>query len=427
MIALLFVVLFVLLLLGIPIGISIGIAAMTVIAAEGIVPLLIVPQKMLVAMNTWTLLALPFFMLVGVIMDKSGITDRLVYFANSLVGWLRSGMSYVSVFTGMLMGGISGSAPADTAALSGVMIPSMRRLGYPGAYAAALQAASGAIGIIIPPSIPMVVLGSVTNISVGGLFMGGLIPGILIGLSLMGISAIICRKRGYGEKTTTAFSFKAAWRSTKDAFLPLMAPIIIVGGILTGVFTPTESGGIAAVYTLFLGMAIYRKISLKDLPGIFLEATVSAANVVLIIAASALFSWFLTKNGVPHAISSFLLSISDSQWFILFAVNLIFFIGGMFLEGLALIIMFVPILLPVAMQVGINPIFFGVMVVINIAIGTLTPPVGVCLFVASSSGNESFEEVTARAMPFVGALTAVLILCCILPEIITFLPTKVFP
>lgn len=427
MISLLFAVLFVLLFLGIPIGIAIGIAALAVVAVEGVVPLLIVPQKMLTAMNTWTLLALPFFMLVGVIMDKSGITDRLVSFASSLVGWLRSGMSYVSVFTGMLMGGISGSAPADTAALSGVMIPSMRRLGYPGAYAAALQAASGAIGIIIPPSIPMVVLGSVTSISVGGLFLGGLLPGILIGLSLMVISAIICRRRGYGEKTTTPFSFSKAVLSTREAFLPLLAPIIIVGGILTGVFTPTESGGVAAVYTLFLGMMIYKKISLRDLPAIFLEATVSAANVVLIIAASALFSWFLTKNGVPQAISTFLLSISDSQWFILFAVNLIFFIGGMFLEGIALIIMFVPILLPVALQVGISPVFFGVMVVINIAIGTLTPPVGVCLFVASSSGNESFEAVTHRAMPFVGAVAAVLILCCFFPEIITYIPAKVFP
>ena len=422
----LMLVLFVLLAIGIPIGIAIGVTTLAIVALEGTVSLLIVPQKILVAMNTWTLLALPFFMLVGVIMDKSGITDRLVVFANSLVGWLRSGMSYVSVFTGMLMGGISGSAPADTAALSGVMIPSMRRLNYPGAYAAALQAASGAIGIIIPPSIPMVVLGSVANISVGGLFLGGLLPGILIGFSLMAISAIVCRRKGYGETTTTAFSLTKTIAATKEAILPLVAPIIIVGGILAGVFTPTESGGIAAVYTLFLGMFIYKKIHFRDLPDIFVEAIVTAANVVLIIATCSLLSWFLTKNGVPQAISSLLLSISNSQWFILFAVNLIFFIGGMFLEGLALIIMFVPILLPVAVQVGIDPLFFGVMVVINIAIGTVTPPVGVCLFVASSAGGEKFEDVTRKAVPFIGALIAVLILCCIFPEIITYFPSKAF-
>jgi C4-dicarboxylate transporter DctM subunit len=264
----------------------------------------------------------------------------------------------------------------------------------------------------------------VAKISVGGLFLGGLLPGILIGFSLMGISAIVCRRRGYGETTTTAFSINKVVAATRKAILPLIAPIIVVGGILTGVFTPTESGGVAAVYTLFLGLCVYRKIRFFDLPNIFVEAIVTAANVVLIIATCSLLSWFLTKNGVPQAISSFLLSISDSKWFILFAVNLIFFIGGMFLEGLALIIMFVPILLPVAVQVGIDPLLFGVMVVINIAIGTLTPPVGVCLFVASSAGKEKFEEVTHKAVPFIGALVAVLVLCCIFPEIITYFPSK---
>lgn len=425
MTALLFVSMFVFLLLGVPVGISIGLSSLVVIVTEGIVPLLIVPQKMLVSMNTWTLLAIPFFMLVGVIMDKSGITDRLVGFASGLVGWMRGGMSYVSVVTGMLMGGISGSAPADTAALSGVMIPSMKRLGYPKDFAAALQAASGSIGIIIPPSIPMVVLGSITNISVGALFLGGIVPGVLIGFCLIGISAVICIRNGYGEVTSSGFSFKTLFSATKAALLPLIAPLIVVGGILSGVFTPTESSVIAVVYTLFLGLIVYRKISISDLPDVFLEAVVSSANVVLIIAASSLFSWYLTKTGVPAAISEAMFSISSSPWFILFAINFIFFIGGMFLEGLALIIMFVPILLPVAMKVGIDPVFFGVMVVINIAIGTLTPPVGVCLFVASSSGGVSYESVARRATPLIGALVAVLVLTCVYPELITFIPQHV--
>ena len=367
MTALLFGSMFALLLVGVPVGVTIGLSSLLVIIVEDMVPLLIVPQKMLVSMNTWTLLAIPFFMLVGVVMDKSGITDRLVNFASGLVGWLRGGMSYVSVVTGMLMGGISGSAPADTAALSGVMIPSMKRLGYPKDFAAALQAASGSIGIIIPPSIPMVVLGSITNISVGALFLGGIVPGVLIGFCLIGISAVICIRNGYGEATSSGFSFQTLFSATKAALLPLIAPLIVVGGILSGVFTPTESSVIAVAYTLFLGLVVYRKIKLSDLPDVFLEAVVSSANVVLIIAASSLFSWYLTKTGVPAAISQAMFSISASPWFILLAINFIFFIGGMFLEGLALIIMFVPILLPVAMKVGIDPVFFGVMVVINIA------------------------------------------------------------
>lgn len=425
MTALLFGSMFALLLLGVPVGMAIGLSSLLVIASEGIVPLLIVPQKMLVSMNTWTLLAIPFFMLVGVVMDKSGITDRLVNFASGLVGWLRGGMSYVSVVTGMLMGGISGSAPADTAALSGVMIPSMKRLGYPKDFAAALQAAAGSIGIIIPPSIPMVVLGSITNISVGALFLGGIVPGILIGLSLMGISAVICFKNGYGEATASGFSLQTLATATKAAALPLIAPLIVVGGILTGAFTPTGSSVIAVVYTMFLGMIIYKKIKIADLPDVFLEAVVSSANVVLIIAASSLFSWYLTKAGVPAAISQALFAVSTNPWFILLAINFIFFVGGMFLEGLALIIMFVPILLPVAMKVGIDPVFFGVMVVINIAIGTLTPPVGVCLFVASSSGGVGYESVARRATPFIMALVAVLALTCLYPELITFIPKHV--
>jgi len=425
-VTILFVSLFVLILTGVPIGVSIGLSTILTVALEGSIPLMIAPQKIINATNTWTLLALPFFMLVGVIMDRSTITDRLVQFASSLVGWLRGGMSYVSVFTGMLMGGISGSAPADTAALSGVMIPSMRKLGYPGPFAAALQAASGSIGIIIPPSIPMVILGSVTNISVGALFLGGLVPGIAIGFSLMAIAGFICYREGYGTIVKDGFSVVKIIQASSSAFLPLIAPVIIVGGILSGVFTATESGVVAVVYTLILGMAVYRTIRWSDLPDIFMEATVSAANVVLIIATSALFSWFLTKNGVPDAIAETMFAISSESWFILLAINIIFFIGGMFIEGVALIIMFVPILLPIALKVGIDPIFFGVMVVINIAIGTLTPPVGVCLFVASSAGGENFEAVTRRAMPFIVVMVAVLTICCVYPSLVTMIPHAVY-
>jgi len=379
---------------------------------------------MYVASSGFTLLAIPFFMLAGIIMDKSGITDRLVAFANSLVGWVKGGMSYVSIITGMLMGGISGSAPADTAALSSVLVPSMKRLGYPATFSAALQAAAGAIGIIIPPSIPMVVLGSITNISVGAMFLGGLVPGILIGLTYMVFAGFICYRYNYGDVGTDRFSLKALLSTFSEAMLPILAPLIIVGGILTGVFTPTESGVVAVAYTLFLGMFVYRKIRLQDLPGILVEGAVGAANVVFIIGTSAVFSWILTANGVPQTIANVLFSISQSKAFILFAINLIFFVGGMFLEGLALITMFVPMLLPIALQAGIDPIVFGVMVVINIALGTLTPPLGVCMFVASASAGLKFEEVVRQGIPFIMALALNLLLVCLYPGLISTLPPR---
>jgi C4-dicarboxylate transporter, DctM subunit len=425
MITILFIVFFLLLVLGIPVGISLGIASIVTILWEGSIPLLIVPQKMFISMNSFTLLAIPFFMLTGVIMDKSGLTQRLVNFADSIVGWTKGGMSYVSVSSGMLMGGISGSAPADTAALSSVMTPSMMKMGYPGRFAAALQAASGSIGIIIPPSIPMVVLGGIASISVGKLFLGGIIPGVIIGVLLMAVSAFVCNVKKYALPEKRKFSFKYFIDSFKKAMLPLFAPIIIVGGILTGIFTPTESSVIAVVYTLILGLVVYKSIKLRDLTEICMEAIISSANVLLIIAASSLFSWILVSNNFAQMLSNLIFSISDNPLFIILVINLIFIIGGMFIEGLALLIMFVPIMLPIALSAGMDPVVFGVMVVINIAIGTLTPPVGVCLFVACSSSGVKLDDAAKSAIPFVIVLFLSLLLVAIFPVLVTFIPNLI--
>jgi C4-dicarboxylate transporter, DctM subunit len=424
-IALLFITFFLLLIIGIPVGISLGVSAIFIIVWEGTIPLLVIPQKMFISMNSFTLLAIPFFMLTGVIMDKSGLTQRLVNFADSIIGWTKGGMSYVSVTSGMLMGGISGSAPADTAALSSVMTPSMVKMGYPARFAAALQAASGSIGIIIPPSIPMVVLGGIASISVGKLFLGGIIPGLLIGVLLMVVSGIICTKYKYGVSKTNSFSFRYFTDSFKKAILPLFAPIIIVGGILTGVFTPTESSVIAVVYTLILGLIVYKSIKIRQLPKIFMEAIVSSGNVLLIISASSLFSWILVSHNFPQLLSDLITSVSDSPIFIIFVINIIFILGGMFIEGLALLIMFVPILLPIAMSAGMDPIVFGVMIVINIAIGTLTPPVGVCLFVACSSSGVKLDHAMKSAIPFVLVLCFALVLVVLFPSLVTFIPSLI--
>lgn len=419
---LLFFLFFAFLVAGLPIGISIGASSMLTLIFENRVPLYIIPQKMFFAINSGTLLAIPFFMLVGSIMERSGITDRLVNFANAIVGWIKGGMCYVSVVAGMLMGGISGSAPADTAALSSIMIPSMKKLGYPGSLAAALQAVSGCIGIIIPPSLPMIVLSSLTGISVAKLFLGGVIPGIAIGLTLMAIAALVCRHSGFSGVTLDRFSGTYLWETFKGAFFPLLSPIIIVGGILSGVCTATESGVLALVYTLFLGLVVYRSIKVSQLPELFLEAVGSASNVMLIIASSSLFSWILTANDFNRIVDQMFLSVSSNPIMIMILINIIFFIGGMFLEGTALQIMFVPLLYPIAATVGVDPVAFGVTIIMNIALGTLTPPVGVCVFVASSSGNVPFEEVVKAVMPFLVALLANILLVIFIPEIITWIP-----
>jgi len=418
----LFISFFILLILGIPIGAAIGLSSILTLAVGGQIPLLVVVQRLFVSINSFPLMAIPFFMLAGTIMDRSGITQRLVNLASALVGWLKGGMCYVTVVTGMLMGGISGSAPADTAALTSIMVPSMKKLGYPGPFAAALQAASGSIGIIIPPSIPMIILGSIANISVGALFLGGFIPGFLIGISLMFVSAFISIKQGYGVKYYKKFTLKYLFISMKEAFLPMLIPIIIIGGILGGIFTPTEASVIAVIYTLFLGIFVYKSIKISDISDMFTESTLNAASVMFLIAASSLFSWILVSNGFSKQVSEFVFSVSKNPIFILLVINVIFFIGGMLLEGLALMIMLVPILLPIAMDVGIDPVAFGVMIVINIAIGTITPPVGVCISVASSSGGVNFESVAKSAVPFILSLVLVLLLVIIFPTIITSIP-----
>lgn len=266
MLLVMIIIFLVLAIIGIPIGIAIGVAALAELVMQGTVPLLIAPQRMYAAVNSVTLMGIPFFMLAGTIMERSGITERLINFANALVGSLKGGMCYVSVLTGMLMGGISGSAPADTSALSSLMVPSMEKCGYKREFSAAIMASSGTLGIIIPPSMPMIVLGSITGISVGKLFLGGIIPGIMFGLSFMLVCFFIVTFRRLDQSVRVAFSIRVLAKTFRAALLPMLAPIIIVGGILTGIFTPTESAIAAVAYTLFLGVVVYRTIKIKEEP-----------------------------------------------------------------------------------------------------------------------------------------------------------------
>lgn len=407
---------------GIPIAVALGLSSVAELVLQGQVPLMVAPQRIFNGVNSVTLMGIPFFMLVGSIMERSGITQKLIDFANSLVGWLRGGLCYVGVLTGILMGGISGSAPADTAALSSIMVPSMERSGYPKEFSASLMASSGTLGIIIPPSMPMIVLASITGISVGKLFMGGIIPGIMIGITFMFICGITCHIRGYDKDRDKHFSLRLIMKTLPHAILPILAPVIIVGGILTGIVTATESAITAVAYTLILGLFIYRTISIKDLPELFVESVIGASNVMFIIGTSSLFAWILQSNNFQQVIQSMFGSSIQNQIWVMFIVNVVFFIGGFFLEGTAMQIMFIPVLQPIIELAGIDPIAFGVTVICNIAIGNLTPPVGVCLYVAANSARAKVDGIIREIVPFVLMALVDVAILVIFPQLITFIP-----
>ena len=379
---------FLFMILGVPIAMSIGLAAGASLLAMD-TSLVVMAQKMFISTNSFTLIAIPFFMLVGAIMDRSGITEMLVNFANACIGWIRYGMVYVTILAGILMGGISGSATADTAALSGILIPTMERQGYPRNFTAPLQASAGTLGVIIPPSLCMIVLGSVTNLQVSKLFIAGIIPGCIVGLCIGIISFFICRSQGFGESDTMRFSLKLLGKSTKEAVWALLIPVIIVGGILAGVFTPTEASVIAVVYTLFVALMVTKTIRLKDIPAIFCDAARSTGTVMFVIGTSAVWSWILSYANIPGMLADAITSFTQSPFVVMMIITVIFLIGGMFIDGTPLIIMLVPLLYPVATAVGFDPLAFGIIICICNAMGAITPPVGAALFVACASGGVS--------------------------------------
>lgn len=418
------VIFFALIFLGVPIAMSIGLASVAALLTIG-TPLVVVAQKMFISINSFTLISIPFFMLVGAIMDRAGITQQLVNFAKAVIGWLRYGMVYVTILTGILMGGISGSATADTAALSGILIPAMEKQGYPRPFTAPLQASAGTLGVIIPPSLCMIVLGSVTNLQVSKLFIAGILPGCLVGVCIAIIGYFVCKKNGFGETDSTRFSFKNLLKATKDAIWALMIPIIIVGGILCGVFTPTEASVVAVVYTLLVALLISKTITVKDLPAIFADAARSTGTVVFVIGTSAVWSWILSYANVPGMLAGAITSVTTSPVLIMFIITVIFLVGGMFIDGTPLIIMLVPLLYPIATQAGFDPLAFGIIICICNAMGAITPPVGAALFVACASGDVKLQSTFKYVYPIVIAEIVSIVILCLAPQIASFLPSVV--
>ena len=385
-----------------PIAIAIGAASLLCIIIQGEFPLMMVVQKMFGGVDSFHLMAVPLFMFTGVIMEKGGISHRIIDLANALVGWLPGGMAAVTIVSAMFFAGISGSAAADAAAVGAILIPAMKKSGYASDFAAAVQASGGSIGVIIPPSIPMIIFGFLTGASIGRLFAGGILPGILIGVSLIVVATAISRKKGYAAAGT--FAIEAVWYSFKRALLALGAPVIILGGILFGVFTATESAAVAVVYALAVGTFVYRKIKPKDLFPLFREGAVMSAVVMFIIAMASVFSWIAAVEDIPARLAGSLLTITHHPVALLLLINVILLIAGTFVETTAALILLVPMITAMAPSLGVDMIQLGVIVVTNLAIGMLTPPMGICLIVSASISRDSLGAISRRILPFLAIL-----------------------
>ncbi|MFB5085952.1 TRAP transporter large permease [Psychrobacillus sp. PGGUH221] len=422
-VALLFGTLFICLLVGVPIAISLGISALVAIYFGSTLPLGIIAQKTFTSLDSFPLLAIPFFMLAGVLMSKGGVSKRLLDMAAAMVGWIVGGLSLVTVVASMFFAAISGSGPATVAAIGGFMIPEMKKKRYDGGFAAAVSASAGSIGVIIPPSIPFVLYGVIGSVSVGSMFLAGILPGILIGIALMITAYIIAKKRGYTSEKNATFSFKDVLKATFDAKWALLIPVIILGGIYGGFFSPTEAAVVAVVYSLIVGLYVYKELTWKTVYECFREAVVINATTMIIIGLSVSFAYFMTLEQVPNDISTFLTELSTNPIVILIAINIILLIVGMFIDTISALVILTPILLPIVVAVGIDPIHFGVILVSNLAIGFITPPLGVNLFVASSVGNVKFERIVMAIIPFLFSMIICLIVITFVPSLSLWLPS----
>ena len=413
--------LIILFLINAPIFLAISISSIFSLMFFSDFPLIIVVQRMVNAVDSFPLMAVPLFMLAGAIMDVGGISKRIVGFAESLVGWLPGGLAAVAVVASMFFAGISGSAAADTAAVGALLIPSMIKRGYKDSFAAAIQAGGGSIGVIIPPSIPMIIYGFITGTSISRLFAAGIFPGILMGLSLIIVAVIISKKKGYGSEVK--FSLNNVALNFKNAFWSLGAPVIILGGILGGVFTATEAAAVAVIYGFIVGKFIYKELKMNVVPKILLDSAILASVILFIISTASIFGWIITMENIPQLIGDSLLKVSSNPIILLMIINIILLVAGTFIETTVSLILIVPIIFPLLPQLGIDPIQMGVIIVTNLALGMLTPPLGICLIVSCGISKNSIIEVSKAILPFLIALIIDLLIITYYSPITMFLPS----
>lgn len=409
--------------LGVPIAFAIAISGTAYLVFESTVPLLVVAQRMVVGVDSFTLLAIPLFLLAGALMAEGDITPRIMRFASSLVGHIPGGMAMVMVTSCMLFGAISGSGVADVAAIGSIMLPAMKEQGYRKPFSASLLGCAGSLGTIIPPSIIMVVLGVSMGASIGKLFLGGILPGLITGGALMLLSWFFAVKEGYPSLPRA--DLKEVFASFRSAILPLLTPGIIIGGILKGIFTATEAGAVAALYALVLSMFVYKKVDFRRFLEICLEVARTSAVVLFIIAAANLFGWVLTAENIPQKVAAGILAISHNYWVIMILFNLLLLALGMFMETIAIVIILVPIFFPIMQQLGVDPIHLGVMMCVNLAIGANTPPLGIDLITACKVAEIPYEDSFRYIGPFLGAMILALVLIVAFPGIVTFIPNLV--
>ncbi|WP_288301250.1 TRAP transporter large permease [uncultured Veillonella sp.] len=407
--------LFIVFLIGVPIAFSLGIVSVTEILVDEL-PITVVIQKMFTGVDSIALTAIPLFILSGNIMYRGGMSRRIVNFAELLLGHLPSGLAIVSVFACMFFAAITGSAIAATAAIGGILIPLMVDKGYDKEFCAPLLACGGSIGPIIPPSIPLLVYGTLANVSVGKLFIGGIMPGLLMGLVLMVYCVYVGKRRNYIGNEKRA-PLKDVLSAGKDATVALLMPVIIIGGIMSGIFTPTESAAIAVVYSVVVGKFVYNELTIKDAWETLVESAKSTGQVLMVVAFASLFTWVITINNIPQEIGEILSDVADNKYVLLMIINIILLIAGTFIDTTSAIVIFTPLFLPLVQTFDINLIHFGLVMAVNLTIGMCTPPLGVCLFVSGSIARVSLKEQFRDLMPMIGTLIIVLLLVTYIPDI----------
>ncbi len=424
-ILMLFAVLFILMFLGVEIFLSMGIAAVVYLLVTGNAPLTLLATNMINGITNTSLLAIPFFILAGELMNISGMTLRLVRFSRFFIGKWKGGLSYTCVVVNIIAAGVSGSAPADCSAVSSVMLPVMKKEGYPKEFSAAINASAATIGPIIPPSIPMVFIGLLTNLSIGRLFLGGVIPGLLMGGGLMLVCYWKVKKMKLG-KYEQERSFKIFLEILMDSFLALIAPLIIILGVITGLVTITEVAILATAYVLIIGVFFYKTIAIKDILNIFKNSILFSSSIMALFSVAFIFSWFIAVEGLGKQMGAYIISMNMSPLMFLIFVNFLWIFLGTIVDAIVSMIIFVPVFLPIVIALGIDPYFFSVLTVVNLMIGLLTPPVGGLLYLEAKIANVPVDRLIKAIVPFILVLFAVVALMIFFPPIVTFIPNLLF-
>lgn len=422
MLTVLFASFFVLVLINIPIAFALGIATLITLIASDTLPINSLVTRAFVGVDSFTLLAIPFFIVAGEIMNACGITERIVTLSQAIVGHIRGGLAHVTIVSNMFFSGISGSATADASALGSMMIPAMRKSGFDADYAVAVNAAASAMGPIIPPSIMMVIYGSIANVSIAQLFLGGFVPGIMVGLGLMVMAYVIARQRSYPAPERA--ELPPFLPSLRRASLALAMPVIILGGIFSGVFTATEAGVVAVVYAMFVGTFVYKTLTPGKIADLFVQAAIITAAAMFLIAMATSFAWLLAWGGFGGSVLSVLSQISSDPTIAVMLILGFILVLGLFIEGIPILIIFTPVLLPVILRLHVDPVYFGVALVMAVVIGSVTPPVGILTYICCSIAGISISQAIRGLLPFCAVLIAVLALVTIFPQLILFIPTQ---